>query len=673
MLQVGRDRTPAVWAYAVLFLFFLQLLTDFVGGIYVFGLLGTSLPPEVATVILFLSPFLLLAARGRLSPRTLHSVAYLTLLCRVVAVFLPPRSAMLANGLGTGLFLIFLPALLWHLGRRRDHGAGPILGAALLLAVALSIMLRSLGATYDLTGQGLFRVVAILLAISGGWLLPRVTNRPPDMESRSIDPSSPASTGRTITLGIGLAGVFLLTYFAFASPAVISRWTGTGYLAILAVIVLALIGFAWLRPPGLRPSGGRLDRRHALALNVAFGLALTLTLVAHHVALPADPAAYPLLQAPAPGWSTIALLAMLLLFPVLFLDFGLLAQELIRNRPSLNQFALAFGLAGLFMLLLILANVFTAVWPYVSTALEPVARGRFWHVHALVALVLLLSLLAVRRQERLDAADTDQGPGLWFAEWPVAWLVTAAGVIALFAAFLLSPRTDLPPAGQPLKVAGYNVHQGYDEDGRRSHHEQCQVLREIDAAVIGLSETDTARIAGGNVDLVRFLAQCLDMHSYYGPKTAAGSFGYALLSRYPIRRAETYHLYSGPGLPSVRRPDRQTSGDVVAVIKAELLVDGRSYTVFVNHFDSFPPREQPQGLVDLAAGLPAVITTGDFNCEPGTECFELMTRVLNPCGDPAVLAGRIDHILVSPDLACADFAYVESDASDHPAVTAVIR
>jgi endonuclease/exonuclease/phosphatase family metal-dependent hydrolase len=50
-----------------------------------------------------------------------------------------------------------------------------------------------------------------------------------------------------------------------------------------------------------------------------------------------------------------------------------------------------------------------------------------------------------------------------------------------------------------------------------------------------------------------------------------------------------------------------------------------------------------------------------------------MSQCWSPCGDPAVLAGRIDHILVSPDLACADFAYVESDASDHPAVTAVIR
>ncbi len=46
--------------FALLFLCFLQLLTDFVAGIYALGLLETRVPPEVACV------FLLLAPAGRL-------------------------------------------------------------------------------------------------------------------------------------------------------------------------------------------------------------------------------------------------------------------------------------------------------------------------------------------------------------------------------------------------------------------------------------------------------------------------------------------------------------------------------------------------------------------------------------------------------------------------------
>ena len=49
--------------YAVFFLFFFQLLADFVEAIYAFGLLGTNIPPEIVAVLLFFSPLLLLLWR----------------------------------------------------------------------------------------------------------------------------------------------------------------------------------------------------------------------------------------------------------------------------------------------------------------------------------------------------------------------------------------------------------------------------------------------------------------------------------------------------------------------------------------------------------------------------------------------------------------------------------
>jgi endonuclease/exonuclease/phosphatase family metal-dependent hydrolase len=400
---------------------------------------------------------------------------------------------------------------------------------------------------------------------------------------------------------------------------------------------------------------------------------MTLTLAIHQVTLPKEPAGYPLLDPEVSGFWIVALVAMLLLYPVLFLDFGLLVEETILGRPSLPALGLAFGLASLFAMLMILGNVFTSTWTYIDVALEPIIRGRFWQVHLIAGLVLALSLLAVSGKAVAAAAGVR-------IDRTLAGLVTAAGLLTMLAVFLSAPDTA-PAAGttQPsagFKVAGYNIQQGYDLLEQRGHQAQCDVLKEIDADVIALSETDTARIAGANFDIVRYLAQCLDMYSYAGPKTGIGTYGYALLSKYPIVNPEVYHFFSGPGFPSSSNPEDSSSGDQVAVIKAQVLVNGETYNFFSNHFDGNPPLEQAQALAKLTAGLDKVIAIGDYNCRPGSECVNEIETVLVNCadltGDTELALDRVDHIFLSPDLTCSDFAYIRRDASDHPAVAAEI-
>ena len=94
------------------------------------------------------------------------------------------------------------------------------------------------------------------------------------------------------------------------------------------------------------------------------------------------------------------------------------------------------------------------------------------------------------------------------------------------------------------------------------------LLRTVDADIIGLQECDTARIANGNADIVKYFADRLDLYSYYGPKTVTGTFGIALLSKYPIEDPQTVYLYSlgeqtaadqGQDKPSARRPGTSSS------------------------------------------------------------------------------------------------------------------
>ena len=395
-----------------------------------------------------------------------------------------------------------------------------------------------------------------------------------------------------------------------------------------------------------------------------------MTLAVHQVAMPTNPAQFPLEDPEISTVWIIPLVIMLLTYPVLFLNFGLLVNEITSRRPSFRQLAFAFGIASLLMLLLIMLIIFTSTWSYVAIALEPVVRNRFWQFHGLVALLLTLSLLFIKRDRFLPGIEAlGQGPRQLFTI-----MIAALGFGALLAAILMAPRqTDPTVTADSLKVVGYNLQQGYSAGGERGHQEQCEVLKEINADIVALSETDTSRIAGGNFDIVQFMAQCLNMEHYLvGPKTGVGTFGYALLSKYELENPHTFHLFSGPGYPRSSKPDGTSDGDQVAVLKAEVAVNGERFTIFANHFDSDPPYEQPRGFANLAANIRTnVIAIGDYNCRPGSDWVDIILTVLDHC-DLEKAEGLIDHIFVSSDLSCSEYTYIDSNASDHPAVATEI-
>jgi len=103
--------------HAVLFTFFLQLLTDFIESIYALGLLGSSIPVEILASTLFFSPILLLTARKGIPAWGILALAELVVLARALEVMLDTRLKMMVSGIGVAAFLIYLPALLWYMAR----------------------------------------------------------------------------------------------------------------------------------------------------------------------------------------------------------------------------------------------------------------------------------------------------------------------------------------------------------------------------------------------------------------------------------------------------------------------------------------------------------------------------------------------------------------------------
>jgi endonuclease/exonuclease/phosphatase family metal-dependent hydrolase len=194
----------------------------------------------------------------------------------------------------------------------------------------------------------------------------------------------------------------------------------------------------------------------------------------------------------------------------------------------------------------------------------------------------------------------------------------------------------------------------------------------MNADLIGLQESDTARIAGGNADVVRYMADRLGMYAYYGPSTVNSTFGIALLSRYPLENERTFYMYS--------------EGEQTAALQADVRAGGRAggrvFHVLVTHLGNGGPLIQQQQVLERLAGQENVIAMGDFNFRPGGEQYAQTTEVLE---DAWLLANqqrmtpegqnidrRIDHIFLSPGFSVTEAEYLGVGPSDHPAMFAEV-
>jgi endonuclease/exonuclease/phosphatase family metal-dependent hydrolase len=645
---------------AILMFVFFSLLTSFVEATYIFGLLGTDIPIQIVYVLFLLSPFLLLVFPRLVEARGfMLATGTLGLLFWAASLPLGTGGRMLCTAVGSGLFLLFLASRL-----RQERRSPAEQGAGLASGVVLSILFRSAHSGSLLLDDGASLAISCLmvcLAIISLFFSSRETTAEQKRQAHEH------SSWRSLGITLGLCSSLVLLYFGFTSPAAMARWVAVSYIAVMAVETGALVLFlcAWMAAPGFRRlfSPGLL-----VAWNVLFLLALAAALRLQQPSFSSG-AVYPL-YAHAPGLlDKTVFWAMLVLHPVIYADFAFLATALHGERATARGYVRGFAVSSLFLLLLTFAQIFTTVYDYIPV-IGPWFRNGFWLIIAIPAALLALSILLVKH-------DQDRAEGL--AVLPPVWLLGIAIVAgsALLVAGLTSAR---PPATAPgltegrngLRILTYNIQQGQSKTGERSFSEQMEVIRRLRPDVVGLEETDTARIAGGNADLVRFLADGLDMHSYYGPVTVSGTFGVALLSRYPIERPRTFFM-----------PSR---GEQTAAIDAWIVVNGKRLHVLVTHLDNDGALPQQRLVLDAAVngtgdGATA-IALGDFNFDPSTEQYRLTTSVLEDAWlasaartvapgapDPA---RRIDHIFLTKGTPVVASQYLPEGPSDHPALFAEI-
>ncbi|KAG7662213.1 CWH43 [[Candida] subhashii] len=114
------------------------------------------------------------------------------------------------------------------------------------------------------------------------------------------------------------------------------------------------------------------------------------------------------------------------------------------------------------------------------------------------------------------------------------------------------------------------VHFGLDNDMWSSETRMKTLIEEAELDIVGLLETDTQRLIGGNRDFTQTIAEELGMYADYGPGPNKHTWGAALLSKFPIIES-THHLLPSP------------VGELAPAIHATLDIFGELVDVVVFH------------------------------------------------------------------------------------------
>ena len=383
-----------------------------------------------------------------------------------------------------------------------------------------------------------------------------------------------------------------------------------------------------------------------------------------------------------PRWWEVLLLGALLIA----------ALGLQSDQPVITAAALIVGQCCLSVLLV---TVFTALGE------KPEAEGRkagslAYGVGMLLLMVLLFGFYAsleldllFPREALLPAAGVIVAIAALRAVVPappsanqarMMWQPAAIASLFIIAPIVMFLAWDSPkPAtsdGRPVRMMTYNLHNGFNTDGRLNMEALAQVIEQQEADVIGLQEVSRGWLINGGGDMLEWLSRRLDMPYVYGPATGR-MWGNAILSRVPVIE------WGRVALPP---SDLQLTRQLLwATLDLGL---GQELHVINTHFhhvetEGHVREQQAQALIDFWGGAPRTVVLGDLNAEPDSpEMLALWQAGLRDALEGVALrqtfpseapTDSIDYVLGTADLLLEDPAIPVSTASDHLPVLATVE
>ncbi len=643
-----------VIAFGIFFLFLIQMAGSLIESIYILDLMNTSLDEKALGLLFFFSPVLLLFFRRKLPVQAAWVLFGLLFLARGLEPYQNTLGRMLASGIGTGAGLMLFPFLITS--RTKDHSSpnpGLWISAGLALAIGFSVFLRTMnyGLDYSLLPEGGW--VGWGLGAALGYFLTLL-----DWTSPETDQTNTKSVTLAVT---GIFLVIALALFTFSAPSVISRWTEGDYRWI--VMTVSLLALGWV--------GVSLDKPHwienispieLLIWNLLFTFSLIMTILTHRVPFPPTPGS-PAVVVGAPTWlQQLPLIFLLLLFPVIFLDLLVFSNRIRQAHPRPRDLVPGTLLGCLSLVVLVFMQIFTNVWGYVEPV-SPWFRNKFWLPYLLMA-GLITTLIG---RKGLSTLDDQPEPNRvislgWLALLGIIFLGTAGSALYTTRVQTFEPRSNT------LLVMTYNIQQANNDFGERSYQEQLALIRRVSPDILALQESDSSRISLNNNDFVRYYAGKLGYYSYYGPTTITGTYGTAILSKYPLHNTRTVFTFSDQ--------------DEIGTAEAEIDISGQLFTVYNVHPDGSDTAMLvwAESLLERSKDKSNLIVLGDYNLRDYQEAYQPIASVYTNAwesvypskigGDGTDMSGenRIDHIFFSQQLIARNPVYIlpPESATDHP-------
>ncbi len=234
-----------------------------------------------------------------------------------------------------------------------------------------------------------------------------------------------------------------------------------------------------------------------------------------------------------------------------------------------------------------------------------------------------------------------------------------------------------------LRVVTYNIQHGRGLDGVVDLERAAAVLRQLDPDIVALQEVDNNFGSRSNwEDQAQALADKLGMQVAYGPALrtllnigrGAGYYGNTVLSKYPIQE-ESNSLVNAPGF----KENRAFLHTVIATPVGQ--VNFISTHLGLDHEHRLKHLEQMLSYVGELTG--PVVVAGDFNSRPSSREVRLVQDTAGFQDSAAVVGkqqptlinneeARIDYVFASSGVTVWDVETVDTDASDHRPVMALL-
>ncbi|NLN92556.1 MAG: hypothetical protein GX130_04495 [Candidatus Hydrogenedens sp.] len=642
--HILREKNQKTFYFALLLLFFFQLFGRWIESIYRLSLIKLDPGLETAGLLLFLYALVFLVVPKKKESLFLKGSVFLFLLLRFLCPFLPIRIQVIVAGLGVANFLILYAAWLSKPYRHLQGDAG----YALILSIFSYILLRSLGYSVDISMDGssvLACAALVAMAVYFTWR----HFAPQECEEELTEKQENESSGCWMDV-LSAFGNFALVVFFFTVPHTLVCWFGyeDAHVPGRYYVSALLIWLVLTDTEKLSLHSGKGN----IIYNALFAGLLVSCLILGRPQLPATVADVNTIALhEPPNFLLICSFIVALVLPV-----NIRQIQARCTFPDPQAALLRVVPTFLFLLTLALLSIIINVWGYVPGG--SVLRNHFYLPFLLMGLSLMLPWrkgAKVLTRQRLGI----QGR--------IVFILLAGFTFGLQLVQMVYIHPEIMSDKKSLRIGTYNIQQGSNLSGEISYREQCALLESLDLDIIALQESDTARISGGFVDPVRYFAETLGYYVCYGPGTISGSFGTALLSRYPIHSGEIVYTFS----------DR----DEIATLHVLLSIGGKKLSVSCNHPDGGEAAMTAHVLqvLEKQKGYPLAIAMGDFNFTLQEAYRDFLTSHFPATAAEKVSGSvmpdkNIDHIFVTESVEVLESHFIppSHSHSDHPLHWAVI-